>query len=276
MVSVSALRWITSRATSAIIRPSTKMPWPPNMRRTDTGPNSRKSSWIVSASISAASKSGYRLRSARENGSQNALLVGLGGGRINGWRELHRLPTATGRGLVRIIEHEGRGQLVDLEIHLGAKQEQNGLRIDQQFDALVLDHLIELRRVGRIFHRVGHAGTAAVLHDDTDARERLVGFCHDRLDAIGGSVGEFHHLGSWSGGCHLFFQPVLKFGESRIAETPLLSIWVHGTAAATISPHVQRGARFVRHAALLPRRVPHDVDRDRADTRDARHSVLHH
>src|SRR3954452_17680835 len=147
MVSVSALRWITSRATSAIIRPSTKMPWPPNMRRTDTGPNSRKSSWIVSASISAPSKSGYRFCVRAREDDARTRLVRFGGGRISGRRQLHRLPTATGRGLVRVVEHEGRGQLVHFEIHLGAEQEQHGLGIDQQLHALVFDNLVEVRDI---------------------------------------------------------------------------------------------------------------------------------
>src|SRR5262245_32968419 len=55
------------------------------------------------------------------------------------------------------------------------------------------------------------------------------------------------------------FQAILIFGESRISESPPLSIWVRTRFVATISPHVQRGARLVRHAALLPGRVPHDV-----------------
>src|SRR5688572_19104958 len=71
------------------------------------------------------------------------------------------------------------------------------------------------------------------------------------------------------------FQAVLISGESKISETPTLSIWALGSVAAT-SPHVQRGARLVRHPALLPRRIPHDVDGHWADARDARHRVLHH
>src|SRR5262249_46281652 len=151
------------RATSAIIRPSTKMPWPPNMRRTDTGPNSRKSSWIVSSSISAPSKSGYRFCvRGRETRGRRAL-VGFDACRI-GRGELHRLAATAGRRLIWIVEHKGRGQLVDLEVHLGAEQEQHGLRVDQKLHALVLDHLVELVGSLGIFHRVGHAGAAAVLH----------------------------------------------------------------------------------------------------------------
>src|SRR5947209_1673280 len=42
------------------------------------------------------------------------------------------------------------------------------------------------------------------------------------------------------------------------------------------SPHVQRGARLVGHPALLPWWIPHDVDRHRADARNARYRILHH
>src|ERR1044072_1603252 len=109
--------------TSPIIRPSMKMPAPPNMRRTDTGPNSLKSSPIASAST--------------------ALLMRVRGGRTGGRRQLHRLAAAAGRGLVRVVEHEGRRELVDLEVHLGAEQEHDRLRVDQQLDALALHHLHE-------------------------------------------------------------------------------------------------------------------------------------
>src|ERR1044071_949155 len=34
------------------------------------------------------------------------------------------------------------------------------------------------------------------------------------------------------------------------------------------SPHVQGDTRFVRHAALIPWRIPHHVDADPADPRD--------
>src|SRR6185503_2009968 len=60
-----------------------------------------------------------------------------------GRSELYRLAAAAGRGLVRIVEHEGRGELVDLEIHLGAEQEHDRLGIDEQLDALVLDDFVE-------------------------------------------------------------------------------------------------------------------------------------
>src|SRR6476646_5816304 len=129
---------------SAIISPPTKTADPPNMRRTSTGPNSTNSSRMDSASMSAPSKSGNRFCvRARETKATRLLSVGFDAPRI-GRGELHRLAAAAGGGLVRIVEHEGGGQLVDLEVHLGPEQEQNGFWIDQQRHALVFDRLIEL------------------------------------------------------------------------------------------------------------------------------------
>ena len=57
---------------------------------------------------------------------------------------LHALAAAAGRGLVRIVEDEVRGQLVELVVHFRAQQEKHGLRIDQNLDALVLDDLVDV------------------------------------------------------------------------------------------------------------------------------------
>ena len=52
-------------------------------------------------------------------------------GRVLGRLELHRFAAAAGRGLVRVVEHELRRQLLGLVVHLGAEQEQHRLRVDQ-------------------------------------------------------------------------------------------------------------------------------------------------
>src|SRR3974390_991720 len=54
--------------------------------------------------------------------------------------KLHGLAAATRAGLIRIVEHELRRELLGLEVHFGAEQEQHRLRIDQNLDALVLAH----------------------------------------------------------------------------------------------------------------------------------------
>ena len=48
----------------------------------------------------------------------------------------------------------------------------------------------------RIFHRVFHAGAAAVLHADAHGFDLLAGGGLKRADALGGGIGEVHHLGA--------------------------------------------------------------------------------
>jgi hypothetical protein len=67
--------------------------------------------------------------------------VGGGGFQRHG-RDRNRFATTAGRCLVRVVEDEAGRHFAGLEIHLGAEQKQNGLRIDQDGDALVLDHLV--------------------------------------------------------------------------------------------------------------------------------------
>src|SRR5215475_11851874 len=117
------------------------MPYPPKSRRTLTRPKAANSSMMCSESI--AGRAARRRAPSRDFG-------GVFGGR----RERDRFAAAAGRGLVRIVEHESGRQLVDLEVHLGAEQEEHGLGIDQQLDALVLDHLVARMRALGIFHGV--------------------------------------------------------------------------------------------------------------------------
>src|SRR5215813_12286364 len=117
------------------------MPAPPNMRRTETGPKTQKSSWMSSGLTAGLMR------------------VGAAACRR---LELDRLATAARGSLVRVVEHELRGELVGLVIHLGADQEQDRLRVDQHAHALVLDHLVGGADLVGIFHRIGHAGAAAV------------------------------------------------------------------------------------------------------------------
>src|SRR6266508_4419729 len=172
---------MTPSCTRANIVPSAKMPAPPNMRRTATGPKAANSSRMSSGDTAAF--------------QWMPLLVRLGR-RLRGRLELHRLAATAGRGLVRVVEDELRGELVGLVVHLGAEQEQHRLGIDEHPHALVLDHLVELLDALGIFHGVGHAGTAAVLDADAHADYRLHRIGHHVFDALGGGVGEPDHLGS--------------------------------------------------------------------------------
>ena len=88
-------------------------------------------------------------------------------------------------------EDELRRQLRGLEIHLGAEQEQHRLGVDEDRHALVLDDLVAAGSTAlRIFHRVGHAGAAAVLDADAHADDRPVGLGDDILDAVCRRVGQ--------------------------------------------------------------------------------------
>jgi len=82
-------------------------------------------------------------------------------------------------------------------------------------------HLVGGRdRIG-IFHGVGHAGAAAVLDADTHARDRLLRFGHDGLDALGGGVRQPHHLGSGPGSGH-FVSPVVRVQGPAAESTMVL------------------------------------------------------
>src|SRR5579871_4725803 len=101
-----------------IIRSSTKMPSPPNMRRMAMGPKNWK-------------------RSSKRFESRFTALFSLGR------RDLDRLAAAAGRGLVRIVEDETRAQLFLHEIQLGADQEEDSLGIDEDLHAPVFHHFLE-------------------------------------------------------------------------------------------------------------------------------------
>src|SRR5207237_3474486 len=83
-------------------------------------------------------------------------------------RQLHRFAAAAGGDLVGVVEDELGLHLVGLVVHLGAKQEQDRLGIDQDLHATVLDHFVGRTDLMGVFHRVGLASAAAVL--DSDAK----------------------------------------------------------------------------------------------------------
>src|SRR5262245_24399907 len=78
-----------------------------------------------------------------------------------------------------------------------------------------------------------------------------------------------------------FFQTVIMSGESQDTRNALpvylgVTLCRRNLLVAPTSPHVQRGARLVRHPALIPGRIPHDIHRHRPDAGDARYRVLDH
>src|ERR1700753_2624969 len=110
--------------------------------------------------------------------------------------QLHRLAAAAGADLVGIVEDELGLHPVGLVVHLGAEQEQHGLGIDQDLDALVLDHFIGGTDLVRVLHRIGLSGAAAVLDSDPQTDDLGVRALGTFGDALGGGVGQPHHLRS--------------------------------------------------------------------------------
>jgi len=76
------------------------------------------------------------------------------------------LSTAAAAFLVRIVEDEAGLQLVLDIIHFRSQQEHAGLGIDQQGDAVVLDHLVVLTLFIGILKRIGQSGAASRAHAD--------------------------------------------------------------------------------------------------------------
>ena len=179
MVCSSARKYRPARSASAKLVPSAEMPKPENIRRIVTGPKSANRSIRKSRSMCTvvpASRAHTPSRIVRRWSSLRhaAAWVPAWPGRRDSLnlrsRQLHRFAAAAGADLVRVVEDELRLHLVGLVVHLGAEQEQHGLGIDQDLDALVLDHLVGGTDLVGIFDRVGLPGAAAVLDADAQAR----------------------------------------------------------------------------------------------------------
>src|SRR3954468_4642978 len=89
--------------------------------------------------------------------------------------QLDRLAAAASGDLVGIVEDELGLHLVGLVVHLGAEQEQHGLRIDQDLDAAVFHHLVGGAGFVGVVARVGLPGAAAVLDADAQADDFRIG-----------------------------------------------------------------------------------------------------
>src|SRR6266566_1245308 len=167
--------------------PSAEMPKPENIGRIVTGPKSENKSIRKSRSIDASlrrqslivrsascasrtMRPRSRPRPSFETPRKRAAPQDEAGARgevsdLSG-RQLHGFAAAAGAGLVRVVEDELRRHLVDLVVHLGAQQEQHGLRIDQDLHALVLDDLVGRTNLVGVFDRIGLPRAAAVLDPD--------------------------------------------------------------------------------------------------------------
>src|SRR5688572_7085653 len=77
-----------------------------------------------------------------------------------------RLAAAAPALLVGILEGEAGVELVFHIVHLAAEQEHGGGGIDEDGDALLLDHVLEFLAVLGVFDDVGKAGAALLLDAD--------------------------------------------------------------------------------------------------------------
>ena len=187
------------------------------------------------------------------------------GGLVFRRRELHRFAAAAGRGLVRIVEHELRRKLLGLVVHLGAEQEQHRLRIDQDLHALVLDHFVVSASALGVFHRVFHAGAAAVLDADPHAHDRRSARAMTSLmRAAAASVSRI----TWGRG------RAVAIGSPRY---PILSSCLYVRESNNRgSPHIEHESGLVGHPARIPRRIPHHGDLGFLHARHAGNGVFHH
>src|SRR6185295_10846223 len=171
MVTSSARKYSPARSAIAKLVPSAEMPKPENIGRIVTGPKSENRSIRNSRSMRRPTRRSNR-------------------GRL----QLHRLAAAAGGNLVRVVEHELRLHLVGLVVHLGAEQEQHGLGVDQDLDALVLDHLVGGADLVGIFYGVGLAGAAAILDADAETHDLGIGARGQFADTRGRSIRQAHDL----------------------------------------------------------------------------------
>src|SRR5512146_552483 len=89
---------------------------------------------------------------------------------------------------VRVAEDETGLQLFFDVVHLGAEDEHDRLRVDQDRHPLGLDDLVELALLVGVFARVAEARAAARAHPDAHPRRRLATLGEQRLDAFGRCV----------------------------------------------------------------------------------------
>src|SRR6516162_8233171 len=95
--------------------------------------------------------------------------------------------------LVRIMKGKAALQLLLDIIHLGAEDEHDRLRIDEDRHALVFDNLVELTLFIGVFDRVAETGAAARTHANAHPDRRLAALGEERLDPL--RRGVRHHQG---------------------------------------------------------------------------------
>src|SRR5271165_2774689 len=95
-----------------------------------------------------------------------------------GWvpiSHVETLPAAAAALLVRVVEDEAGLERVFDVVHLAAEQEHGRGGVDEDLDALVLDHLLEPLPLLGVFDEIAEARAAARLDADTQAQDLLLG-----------------------------------------------------------------------------------------------------
>src|SRR5215471_5047327 len=102
--------------------------------------------------------------------------------------DVERLAAAAAALLVGIAERKAALQLFLDIIHLGAEDEHDRFRIDEDRDALVFNDFVELALLVGIFERVAEARTTTRAHADSNARGRLAAPGKEALDPLRCSI----------------------------------------------------------------------------------------
>src|SRR5205814_8333966 len=107
---------------------------------------------------------------------------------------VERLAAAAAAFFVRIAEDEAGLQLLFDVIHLGADNEHDGFRVDQDCDPLILDDLVEFAFLVGVFERVGQTRAAAGAHPDPYPDRGLAATGEQRLYALRRGIRHDHSL----------------------------------------------------------------------------------
>src|SRR5207237_10228768 len=115
--------------------------------------------------------------------------------------DMERFAASAAALLVRIPEDEARLDLLLDVVHLGTQDEQRGLGIDQNRDAVLLDQLVHRVPLVGIFEGVAEPRAALAAHADSDAERGLAALAQKLLHAQSGGFSQLDCLGTRSCQC---------------------------------------------------------------------------
>jgi hypothetical protein len=102
-------------------------------------------------------------------------------------RQTGTLPATTHILHVGVVERETLVQAFFCVVEFRTVEIHKTLGVDQDLDTLVFKHHVIILDVIRIFHHVGHAGTAGGLHGKPQSNT-LAALFHERLDPVCGGL----------------------------------------------------------------------------------------